>query len=129
MTPPPPSHTRPQYIRCPVHTLCMGMAASMGATLLMAGEPGHRYSLPNAEVMVHQPLGGAEGSASDVERTVKNLLDTRERFYRLYARHTNQPQEVVERTLDRDTYMTAQEAKEFGIVDEIVTRRDAPQPE
>lgn len=98
----------------------------MGATLLMAGEPGHRYALPNAEVMVHQPLGGAEGSAADVERTVKNLLATRERFYRLYAQHTNQPQEVVERTLDRDTYMTAEEAKEFGIVDEIVSRREAP---
>lgn len=96
----------------------------MGATLLMAGERGHRLALPNAEVMVHQPLGGAEGSAADVERTVKNLLATRERFYKLYADHTGQPIDLVERTLDRDTYLTAEEAKAFGIIDGIVSRRE-----
>lgn len=101
----------------------MGMAASMAATLLMGGEKGRRRALPFAEVMVHQPLGGAQGSASDVERTVQNLLQTRARMNKLYAHHTGQPLDVIERTLDRDTYLTAEEAMAFGIIDEVVKRR------
>jgi ATP-dependent Clp protease protease subunit len=113
-----------QYIRSPVVTLCMGMAASMGSFLLMAGEKGQRISLPNARIMVHQPSGGYSGKASDIERHAEDIIKTKRRLNELYAKHTGQPIEVVEETLDRDYFMTAEEAKAWGIVDQVIERRE-----
>jgi ATP-dependent Clp protease protease subunit len=113
-----------QYIKSPVVTLCLGMAASMGSFLLMAGEKGQRISLPNARIMVHQPSGGYSGKASDIERHAEDIIKTKRRLNELYAKHTGQPIEVVEETLDRDYFMTAEEAKAWGLVDHVYESRE-----
>ena len=114
-----------QYIKSPVVTLCMGMAASMGSFLLMAGEKGSRISLPNARIMVHQPSGGYSGKASDIERHAEDIIKTKRRLNEIYAKHTGQPVEVVEETLDRDYFMTAEEARDWGLVDHVWEKREA----
>lgn len=114
-----------QYVRCPVSTTCMGMAASMGSFLLAAGAPGLRVALPNARIMVHQPSGGFQGSASDIERHAEDVIKTKRRLNELYSKHTGRPYEEVERTLDRDHFMDAEEAKAWGIVDHIYESRAA----
>ena len=116
-----------QYMTCDVNTYCVGQAASMGAVLLCGGTKGKRYALPNANIMIHQVLGGAEGQASDVEIRVKHMLRLKQRLNTLISHHTGQPHETVERACDRDNFMTAEEAKEFGLVDEVVSsRREIP---
>jgi ATP-dependent Clp protease protease subunit len=112
-----------QYIKSPVVTLCMGMAASMGSFLLMAGEKGQRISLPNARIMVHQPSGGYSGKASDIERHAEDIIKTKRRLNEIYAKHTGRTYEEVEEKLDRDTFMTAEEAKEWGLVDHVYESR------
>jgi len=112
-----------QYIRSPVSTVCIGQAASMGSLLLCAGAKGKRYALPNARVMVHQPSGGAQGQATDIEIQAREILSLRKRLNEIYVHHTGQPIEAIERRLERDSYMSAEEAKEFGIVDEVVQNR------
>ncbi len=114
-----------QYVRCPVSTLCIGQAASMGSLLLAAGEEGMRFSLPNARVMVHQPSGGVQGQASDIERHAKEILDMRDRLNKIYQTHTKQTIKVIEAALERDTFMTAQDAKKFGIIDQVVEQRSS----
>jgi ATP-dependent Clp protease protease subunit len=109
-----------QYIRSPVSTVCIGQAASMGSLLLCAGEKGKRFALPNARVMVHQPSGGAQGQATDIEIQAREILNLRKRLNQIYVDHTGQPLEAIENKLERDSYMSAQEAKEFGIVDDVV---------
>jgi ATP-dependent Clp protease protease subunit len=113
-----------QYIRPKVSTLICGMAASMGSVIAVGGEKGMRFSLPNSEVMVHQPSGGSQGKASDMLISARHIERTRERFYDLYVDHTGQKKADVEKALDRDTWMTAQEAKDWGHIDEIVTSRE-----
>jgi len=113
-----------QYIRSPVSTVCIGQAASMGSLLLAAGEPGLRICLPNARVMVHQPSGGFRGQASDIERHAEDIIATKRRLNEIYVRHTGQPYERVEKTLDRDHFMTAEEARAFGIVDRVYEKRE-----
>ena len=115
-----------QYIRSPVSTVCIGMAASMGSLLLTAGAKGKRYSLPNARIMVHQPSGGAQGQATDIEIQAREILNLRKRLNEIYVHHTGQTMEAIESKLDRDTYMSADEAKTFGLVDEVVDRRPVP---
>ena len=112
-----------QYIKSPVVTLCMGMAASMGSFLLMAGEAGQRISLPNARIMVHQPSGGYSGKASDIERHAEDIIQTKRRLNEIYAKHTGRSYEEVEEKLDRDTFMTADEAKEWGLIDLVQANR------
>ncbi|MBQ3155928.1 MAG: ATP-dependent Clp endopeptidase proteolytic subunit ClpP [Clostridia bacterium] len=112
-----------QYIKPQVRTVCVGMAASMGAFLLMAGEKGKRCALPNSEVMIHQPLGGAQGQATDVQIRAEWLLKTKEKMIRMKAEMTGQPEEKVRRDLERDHFMSAQEALEYGIIDEIFDPR------
>jgi ATP-dependent Clp protease protease subunit len=114
-----------QYIRSPVSTVCMGMAASMGSFLLMAGEKGSRIALPNARIMVHQPSGGFSGQASDIERHAQDIIKTKRRLNEIYAKHSGQPIEEVERVLDRDHFMTADEAKEWGLIDHVYASREA----
>jgi ATP-dependent Clp protease protease subunit len=114
-----------QYIKSPVSTVCIGMAASMGSFLLMAGEPGHRIALPNARIMVHQPSGGFRGQASDIERHAEDIIKTKKRLNELYAKHTGKSVEEIERALDRDNFLTSEEAKAFGLVDHVYARRDA----
>lgn len=116
-----------QYIRSPVSTVCIGQAASMGSLLLAAGEKELRICLPNARVMVHQPSGGFRGQASDIERHAEDIIATKRRLNEIYVKHTGQPYERVERTLDRDHFMTAEEAKTFGIVDRVYERRELPE--
>jgi ATP-dependent Clp protease protease subunit len=116
-----------QYIRSPVSTVCIGQAASMGSLLLAAGAPGKRYCLPNSRVMVHQPSGGAQGQATDIEIQAREILAVRARLNQIYVKHTGQPLEKVEQTLERDRFMSAQEAKEFGLVDQVVESRPAPE--
>lgn len=113
-----------QYIRSPVSTVCLGMAASMGSFLLAAGEPGHRIALPNARIMVHQPSGGFRGQASDIERHAEDIIKTKRRLNELYAKHTGKPVEDIERALDRDNFLSAEEAKTFGLVDHVYEKRD-----
>ena len=113
-----------QYIRSPVSTMCVGMAASMGSFLLAAGEPGHRAALPNARIMVHQPSGGFRGQASDIERHAEDIIKTKRRLNGLYAKHTGKPIEEIERALDRDNFLSAEEAKDFGLVDHVYEKRD-----
>ncbi|CAI3925443.1 ATP-dependent protease ClpP [Commensalibacter communis] len=113
-----------QYIRCPVSTVCIGQAASMGSLLLCGGEKGQRFSLPNARVMVHQPSGGAQGQASDIEIQAKEILAIRKRLNEIYNVHTGRTLEEIEQRLERDSYMSAEEAKDFGIIDQVVTKRD-----
>src|SRR5215217_7697174 len=114
-----------QYIKSPVSTVCIGMAASMGSFLLAAGEPGHRIALPNARIMVHQPSGGFRGQASDIERHAEDIIKTKRRLNELYAKHTGQSVEAIERALDRDNFLSAEEAKAFGLVDNVYEKRDA----
>jgi len=116
-----------QYIRSPVSTVCMGQAASMGSLLLAAGEKGSRIALPNARIMVHQPSGGFRGQASDIERHADDIIATKRRLNEIYVKHTGQPFERVEKTLDRDHFMTAEEAKAFGIVDRVYEKRELPE--
>ncbi|WP_455474591.1 ATP-dependent Clp endopeptidase proteolytic subunit ClpP [Bartonella sp. B30(2025)] len=112
-----------QFIRPPVSTLCMGQAASMGSLLLTAGAKGHRFALPNARIMVHQPSGGFQGQASDIERHAQDIIKMKQRLNEIYVQHTGQDYEVIERTLDRDHFMTAEEAKQFGLVDNVIQYR------
>jgi ATP-dependent Clp protease protease subunit len=112
-----------QYIRSPVSTVCMGMAASMGSLLLTAGEKGKRFSLPNGRIMVHQPSGGAQGQATDIEIQAREILKTRQRLNEIYVKHTGQPIEQIQAKLERDTYMSADEARDFGLVDQVVEQR------
>jgi ATP-dependent Clp protease, protease subunit len=112
-----------QYIRPSVATMCMGQAASMGSLLLTAGEKGKRYALPNSRIMVHQPSGGAQGQATDIEIQAREILKLRRRLNETYVLHTGQKLEVIEQALERDNFMSAQEAKDFGLVDEVVTHR------
>ncbi|GAA5104153.1 ATP-dependent Clp endopeptidase proteolytic subunit ClpP [Bartonella jaculi] len=112
-----------QFIRPPVATLCMGQAASMGSLLLTAGAKGHRFTLPNARIMVHQPSGGFQGQASDIERHAQDIIKMKQRLNEIYVQHTGQDYEVIEKTLDRDHFMTAQEAKQFGLVDDVIQYR------
>ncbi|MBQ7262185.1 MAG: ATP-dependent Clp protease proteolytic subunit, partial [Synergistaceae bacterium] len=112
-----------QYIKSPVSTICVGLAASMGAVLLAGGAKGKRLALPNAEVMIHQPLGGARGQASDIEIHARNILRIKERMNRILASHTGQPYEKVAQDTDRDNYMTADEALSYGLIDRIIESR------
>jgi ATP-dependent Clp protease, protease subunit len=114
-----------QWIRCPVATVCVGTAYSMGSFLLMAGAPGQRIALPNASILVHQPSGGFQGVASDIERHAQDILKTKRRLNEIYAKHCGRTYEEVERTLDRDHFMTAAEAKEWGLVDHVYSSRTA----
>jgi ATP-dependent Clp protease protease subunit len=116
-----------RYIRAPVHTLCMGTARSMGSFLLMAGEPGQRVALPNASLHVHQPLGGFQGQASDFLIHAEEMQRTKHRMTRLYAEHCGRTYEEVERTLDRDRFMTAEEGLEWGLIDRIIHEREDEQ--
>jgi ATP-dependent Clp protease protease subunit len=113
-----------QYIKSPVSTVCMGMAASMGSFLLMAGEKGSRIALPNARIMVHQPSGGFSGQASDIERHAQDIIKTKRKLNELYSKHTGQPVEEIERVLDRDHFMTADEAKAWGLIDHVYETRE-----
>jgi ATP-dependent Clp protease protease subunit len=112
-----------QFIRPPVATLCVGQAASMGSLLLCAGEPGMRYALPHSRIMVHQPSGGFQGQASDIERHAREILAIRQRLNEVYAKHTGQPVQVIADALERDNFMTAEGAKDFGLIDEVLTKR------
>lgn len=114
-----------QYIRCPISTVCFGQAASMGSLLLAAGEHGMRTCLPNARVMLHQPSGGYSGVATDIERHAQDIIDLKKRLNNIYVKHTGQEYDVIERKLDRDTFLTAEEAVEFGIVDKVFEPRDS----
>ncbi|MEZ5813626.1 MAG: ATP-dependent Clp endopeptidase proteolytic subunit ClpP [Alphaproteobacteria bacterium] len=109
-----------QYIKPEVHTVCMGQAASMGSLLLAAGQAKHRYSLPNSRIMIHQPSGGARGQASDIEIQAREILRLREKLNDIYVHHTGQKLADVEKAMDRDNFMSAEEAKKFGLIDEVV---------
>lgn len=115
-----------QYIRAPVSTVCIGMAASMGSLLLTAGAKGKRYALPNARIMVHQPSGGAQGQATDIDIQAREILFTRRLLNDIYVKHTGQPVEAIERKLERDTYMSAVDSRDFGLIDEVVETRPVP---
>lgn len=112
-----------KYIRCDVSTICVGMAASMGAFLLSSGTKGKRYALPNSEIMIHQVLGGAQGQASDVEIHTRHLLQTKDKLNKLLAENVGKPVDVVERDTDRDNFLTAEQAKDYGIVDQVFYTR------
>jgi ATP-dependent Clp protease protease subunit len=114
-----------QYIRPPVSTVCIGQAASMGSLLLAAGAPGKRFALPNARIMVHQPSGGAQGQATDIEIQAREILALKARLNDIYVKHTGQSLDVIESSLERDRFMNPSEAKEFGIIDEVVASRPA----
>jgi ATP-dependent Clp protease protease subunit len=114
-----------QYIKSPVSTVCMGMAASMGSFLLMAGHAGQRIALPNARIMLHQPSGGFRGQASDIERHAEDIIKTKRRLNELYAKHCGRTYDEVERTLDRDHFMSSDEAKAWGIVDHVYETRES----
>jgi ATP-dependent Clp protease protease subunit len=111
------------YVKCDVATYCMGMAASMGAFLLAGGTKGKRYALPNAEVMIHQPLGGAKGQATEIEIAAKQILRTKENLNRILSENTGKPIDVIARDTERDNWMTAQEALDYGLIDKIITTR------
>ena len=112
-----------QYIKCDIETICIGMAASMGSFLLAGGTKGKRLALPNSEIMIHQPYGGALGQATEIQIAAEHILKTRERLNRILAENTGQPLEVISRETDRDNFMSAEEAKAFGLIDEVITRR------
>jgi ATP-dependent Clp protease, protease subunit len=112
-----------QFVRPPVATLCIGQAASMGSLLLCAGEKGMRYSLPNARIMLHQPSGGFQGQASDIERHAEDIIKMKRRLNDVYVHHTGQNYETIEKTLDRDYFMSAEDARKFGLVDEVIAKR------
>ena len=111
------------YVKCDVSTICMGLAASMGAFLLAGGAKGKRFALPNAEVMIHQPSGGARGQETEIRIVAEQILKTRERLNQILAENTGKPLDVIAADTERDNYMTALEAKEYGLIDEIVTNR------
>ena len=113
-----------QYIKPEVSTLCIGQAASMGSLLLSAGSPGKRFSLPNARIMVHQPSGGFQGQASDIERHAQEILSLRSRLNDIYVKHTGQNLKTIEKALDRDTFMTSDDAVKFGLIDKVVENRE-----
>ncbi len=115
-----------QYIRSPVSTACIGMAASMGSLLLAAGEKDMRFATPNARIMVHQPSGGYRGVATDIELHAEEIIETKRRLNNIYVKHTGQDYEAIERKLDRDSFMTAEQAQEFGIVDRVFEKRVTP---
>lgn len=112
-----------QHIKCDVSTICVGMAASMGAFLLAAGTKGKRYALPNSEIMIHQPLGGAKGQATDIKIHAEHILKTRAKLNQILSERTGKPIEIIEQDTERDNFMSAQEAKEYGLVDEVMIRR------
>lgn len=116
-----------QFIRPPVSTLCTGQAASMGSLLLTAGEKEMRFALPNARIMLHQPSGGFQGQASDIERHAEDIIKTKRRLNEIYVHHTGQDYDKIEQTLDRDYFMTADEAKKFGIIDDVIKERTIPE--
>jgi len=113
-----------QYVKCPISTVCFGLAGSMGATLLAAGEKGKRFALPNAEVLLHQVAGGVTGAAIEIEITAKQIIKIKEKLNKILAKHTGQPLEKVERDTDRDFYLSADEAKEYGIIDEVIKTKE-----
>ena len=112
-----------QYIKCDVSTICMGMAASMGAFLLAAGTKGKRYALPNADIMIHQPSGGAQGQATDIEIHTKHILHTKQKLNEILAANTGQPLDVIKQDTERDNFMTAQQALEYGLIDKVIEHR------
>ena len=112
-----------QYIKCDVSTICLGMAASMGAFLLAAGAKGKRFALPNSEIMIHQPSGGAQGQATDISIHANHILRIKDRLNRILSERTGQPLEVVQRDTERDNFMTAQEALEYGLIDKVIEHR------
>ena len=112
-----------QFVKCPISTVCVGMAASMGAVLLAAGEKGKRFALPNAQIMMHQPLGGATGQAVEIEITAKQIVKIKERLNKILASHTGQSYEKVEKDTDRDFYLTADEATEYGLIDKVIREK------
>ena len=112
-----------QYIKCDVSTICMGMAASMGAFLLAAGIKGKRYALPNADIMIHQPSGGAKGQATDIEIHTKHILHTKQKLNEILAQNTGQPIDVIAKDTERDNFMTAHQALEYGLIDKVIERR------
>ena len=114
-----------QHVRCDVATICMGQAASMGSFLLAAGTKGKRYALPNSRIMIHQPLGGVRGQATDIEIHAREILGMKRRLNEIYMRHTGQTLSEIEARMERDTFMSAEQAKEFGIVDEVIEKRPA----
>lgn len=114
-----------QYISCDIATVCLGQAASMGAVLLAGGEKGKRFTLPNARMMIHQPLGGAQGQATDMEIQVKEVSRVKRRLNEILAQHTGQPIEVIEKDTDRDFFLSAEQAVEYGLVDRLIARRSA----
>jgi ATP-dependent Clp protease protease subunit len=113
-----------QFLKCPVQTLCLGTARSMGSFLLMAGAAGQRFALPNASILLHQPSGGFQGQASDIERHARDIVKVKNRLTALYSKHCGRTYEEVEKTLDRDYFMTADEAKQWGVVDDVLSKRD-----
>ena len=113
-----------QYVKCDVSTICVGLAASMGAFLLAGGTKGKRFALPNAEIMIHQPSGGAKGQATEIEIAAKNILKTKQRLNEILAKNTGKPIEEVAKETDRDYFMTADEALEYGLIDQIVQKRE-----
>ena len=112
-----------QYIRCDVSTICMGMAASMGAFLLSAGTKGKRFALPNSDIMIHQPSGGAQGQATDINIHAQHILDIKKRLNKILAKNTGQPLEVIQRDTERDNFMSAQQAMEYGLIDKVIEKR------
>lgn len=112
-----------QYIKCDVSTICMGMAASMGAFLLSSGTKGKRFALPNSEVMIHQPSGGAQGQATEIKIVAENILKTRDKLNQILAENTGKPIDVIARDTERDNFMSAQEALEYGLIDKVLTKR------
>ena len=115
-----------QFIRCPVTTLCVGQAASMGSLLLTAGEPGHRFALPNARIMVHQPSGGFQGQATDILIHAREIEALKRRLNEIYVKHTGRDYDTIVQALERDNFMTADAAKEFGLIDEVIQKRPEP---
>src|SRR5213079_347114 len=113
-----------QFIKPPVSTLCIGLAASMGSLLLTAGHKDMRFALPNARILLHQPSGGFQGQASDIERHAEDIIKMKRRLNEIYVKHTRKPYEVIDKTLDRDYFMTAEQAKDFGIIDKVIKSRD-----
>ena len=111
------------YIKCDVSTICVGLAASMGAFLLSSGAKGKRFALPNSEIMIHQPLGGAQGQASDIEIQARHIQKIKAKLNQILSENTGKPLEVIEKDTDRDNYMSAEEAKEYGLIDEVITSR------
>jgi ATP-dependent Clp protease protease subunit len=117
-----------QYLKAPISTICMGMAASMGSFLLAAGLKGKRSALPHSRIMIHQPSGGTQGTAADIEIQAREILYLRAKLNGLYSHHTGQPIETIERDMDRDRFMSAEEAREYGIIDSVISKRSEIQP-